>query len=251
MTKSEISAAIITKNSSHTIGKCLESIKLLTDDIVIVLNQEITDDTAAISKKYSNRVFTRKFDNFSGQRNYALSQTKNPWVLSIDADEWLSQDLQSEISALTPAVGVTAYSIPRKNIIFGKVINHTNWDPNGPVRLFAKSGSSWKGQVHEQITTSGSIGSLRSCIFHLNYTTVEEFLSRQDEYSSLEAAQKFASGQQFNLALSLFQPGYEFFRRFVWHAGFLDGWHGLYLSFLMSVYHISVWVKLWQKYHAA
>ncbi len=250
MTKSQLSVAIITKNSSGTIGKCLESIKPLTDDIVITLNEDITDNTAEICKKFPAKIFTRKFDNFSGQRNYVLAQTKNPWVLSIDADEWLSPDLQSEISALTPPAGITAYSIPRKNFIFGKIINHTNWDPNGPVRLFRKSESSWKGQVHEQIETSGTVAILGSPIFHLNYTTVEDFLSRQDEYSTLEASQKFARGQKFNLALSLFQPIYELFRRYVWHAGFLDGWHGLYLSFLMSIYHFSVWVKLWQKYHA-
>jgi hypothetical protein len=126
-----------------------------------------------------------------------------------------------------------AYAIPRQNIIFGQVIQHTNWDPNPIIRLYDKTKSHWQGPVHEQIITQGPVGRLKSPIIHHNYSSVEEFITRMNRYTSLES--------------QITNPFFDFFRRYVWHAGFLDGWHGLFLSYLMMVYHLTTWIKLWEK----
>jgi glycosyltransferase involved in cell wall biosynthesis len=250
VTKSELSVAIIAKNAASSIGRCLESCSAVSEDIVVIIDSSTTDTTASVCRKYKARLYTRKFDNFANQKNYALTHTRNHWVLSLDADEWIDSGLQSELSALVPQHNITAYRLPRKNIIFGKVINHTNWDPHGLVRLFDRRKSDWQGDVHEQIRTKGEISEFFAPIYHENYQTVEEFLTRQDKYSTLEADEKLRLGVRFNLLSALFQPVFEFLRRYLWHAGFLDGWHGFYLSYLMAVYHFSVWVKLWQKSRA-
>jgi glycosyltransferase involved in cell wall biosynthesis len=250
MTKNELSVAIIAKNAASTIDRCLKSCSGISDDLVVVIDTSTSDTTSQVCRNYKARIYTRKFDNFASQKNYALTHTKNEWVLSLDADEWLNKDLQYELSALVPQGHITAYILPRKNIIFGRTINHTNWDPNGLVRLFNKRKSFWQGDVHEHVQTKGEVANLLSPIYHENYKTVDEFLSRQDKYSTLEADQKLHAGAKFNILLALFQPIFEFFRRYLWHAGFLDGLHGLFLSYLMGIYHFSVWVKLWQKSHA-
>jgi glycosyltransferase involved in cell wall biosynthesis len=245
-----ISVVLVVRDGAKTLARCLTSVQPLTSDIVVILDPRTVDATAAVCRQFKARVYTRRFDDFSGQKNYALSQAKNSWVLSLDADEWLSPGLQQELLHLTLLPDVTAYAIPRKNIIFGRIINHTNWDPNGLVRFFDKTRSSWQGQVHEQLVTRGQTAGLISPLMHENYRTVEEFLTRQDAYSTLAAQEKLQSGVRFSLFSALFQPLGEFFRRYIWHAGFLDGWHGLFLSYLMAQYHFSVWVKLWQKSHS-
>jgi hypothetical protein len=153
--------------------------------------------------------------------------------LSLDADEELSPALIEELQK--HKFVNAAYIIPRKNIIFGKVINYTNWDPNGVMRLFQKSQGKFVGNVHEQWQTNGPVGKLISPIIHHNYSSVEDFITRMNAYTTLETKAT--------------NPIYDFLRRFVWHAGFLDSWHGLFLSYLMAIYHLTVYVKLWQKEH--
>lgn len=204
-----ISIAIIATSESIIRNDCLDSAKKVSDDIVIVTNRD------------------HEFVNYSDQKNYAVSKCVNDWVLSLDSDEVLSVELCHEL--LTMNYELDAYVIPRKNIIFGKMINHTNWDPNGVLRLFKKSKGKFVGKVHEQLQTNGRVGKLNNPIIHYNYATVEEFLDKMNRYSTLETVQ--------------INPFYDFFRRYVWHAGFLDGWHGLFLSYLQAIYYLEVWVK--------
>lgn len=242
-----ISVAIIAKDAQKTLPVCLKSVSKLSNDIVVVVDTATSDQTKDVALSYGAKTFPHHFNDFSSQKNFAISKTKNAWVLSLDADEWVSDSLVAEIISLPDNPVSSAFILPRKNFIFGTLINHTNWDPNGLIRLFKKENCVWRGTVHEQLHTSGSVGKLTSPIYHTNYTTVEDFLNRQDKYSTYEASRLFDSGVRFNIVICLIQPIKEFFRRYVWHAGFLDGWHGLYLSYLMSLYHFSVWVKLWQK----
>lgn len=242
-----LSVTVIAKNAAGTISRCLQSAQLVSNDIVVVVDTTSTDDTAEICHKFTSRVYFHEFKNFSDQKNYAAQKTKKDWILSLDADEWLSESLVQEIIKLSQESDFSSFVTPRKNIIFQKTIHHTNWDPNGIVRLYHQKHASWQGAVHEQVVATGSTGSLMSPIMHQNYTSVSQFIQKQDQYSSLAAQKLHSEGVRFNLFRFIFDPLYEFFRRFIWHAGFLDGWHGLFLSFLMGLYREWVWIKLWQK----
>lgn len=210
-----LSTVIIAKDRSVILPQCLKTAHRVSDDVVVITNND------------------HKFINYSQQKNYAVSLAKHDWILSLDADEVLSPNLISEIKKLNLANAEwqmpNAYAIPRRNIIFGKIIRRTNWDPNPIIRLYNRKFGHWAGVVHEQITTSGPLGRLKNPIVHHNYSSVEEFIQKMNHYTSLETTTT--------------NPFCDFLRRYFWHAGFLDGWHGLFLSYLMMIYHTATWVK--------
>jgi glycosyltransferase involved in cell wall biosynthesis len=241
----KVSVTIIARDAQKWLPGCLKSIGGLTDDVVVVVDDRTTDDTARIAGNFKARVFMRNFDNFAGQKNYALSRTGYRWVLSLDADETASETLVRAIASLPETPPFCAYRIPRKNKIWGRYIEHSNWDPDGLIRLFDKTRCRWSGEVHEEIIPDGITGNLYDPIYHDNYRSVAEFLSRQNGYSSLAAKELAKKGVGFSYIQLFWQPEYEFLRRFVIHAGFLDGFHGLFLSYLMAIYRLSLWIKLW------
>lgn len=216
------SVSIIALNAQKTLADCLSSIKDQTDDIVVVIDENTTDETESVAKKFTSKVFRRKFDTFSNQRNFAATKTKHNWVFVLDADEQYQG----------PKIHVanhSAYSFRRTNIMFGKPITHSNSDPNPIVRLYDKTQCHWVGDVHEQLQISGVVKRQSGQIFHTNYQTVEQFLDKANHYSNLES--------------NFTNPIYDFLRRYIWHLGFLDGWHGLFFCYLQAIYHTIVWAK--------
>jgi glycosyltransferase involved in cell wall biosynthesis len=247
------SVNFIVKNGEKTLTSALESVKDLSDDLIIIIDSGSSDTSEEIARKFTPHVFIRKFDDFSSQRNFAISKSRHDWIFSLDADEQLSQGLKSELSKFSQKENPdsSAFYIPRQNIIFGKSIRHTNWDPDGIIRLFDKTKGSWQGQIHESWVTSGRVGKLYSPIIHHNYGSVEEFITRLNTYTTVEAEQLFTHHTSFSFLRMIWDAKYDFLRRYIRHAGFLDGWHGLYLSCLMAFYHLTVHVKLWQKSHSS
>jgi glycosyltransferase involved in cell wall biosynthesis len=239
----EFSINIIVKDQEKFFD-CLESIKDLTDDLVIIVDSHASVDTETIAKKYSNKVFIKTFLDYATQRNFAVTKSVHDWIFTIDADEIVSPELYKYLKNINLSdLNFQAFAIKRLNLIFGKTIKHTNWDPNGIVRLFNKQFGTWVGEIHEVWKTTGSIGRIDFSIIHHNYQTIEEFISKLDLYTSSEANQI----KKFSFINFLWLPKKEFLRRYVIHAGFLDGYHGMFLSFLMWFYQVSVWVKVWQK----
>ena len=207
----DLSVAIIARNKSDISPNCLASAKSVSNDVVIITNAD------------------HKFVNYSDQKNYTASKCKHNWVLFLDDDEELSPELISELKTLDFAF--SAYQIPRLNIIFGKAIHHTNWEPMADTHiwLYDKTRSHWENPVHEEVVTSGSVGRLKNYKIHHSYKTVGEFITKANDYTSRET--------------KLTNPFFDFLRRYIWHLGFLDGWHGLFLSYLMIIYHLVSWVK--------
>ncbi|MBI5358400.1 glycosyltransferase family 2 protein [Candidatus Amesbacteria bacterium] len=208
----KISVTIITRDKNKILPQCLATARQVSDDVVIVTESE------------------HKFVNFADQKNYAASLCKHDWILSLDDDEWLSRELMLEIAEIRNW-NYGGFVIKRRNFIFGKEIEHTNWEPEADkhVWLYNKNAAEWVGDVHEEVIVNGKIWNLKNCKMHKNYTTVEQFMTKLNDYTSHEQRSV--------------NPIYEFLRRYVWHKGFLDGWHGLFLSYLMMIYHVVVWVK--------
>lgn len=234
--KPAISVCIIAKNAAQLLPLCLEGLDRITSDVVLILDPSSTDDTALVAKKLKARVIDRTFDNFAAQKNYAAQKATGDWVLFLDADEQLSTGLIDEIKSLDFSA-FSAFYIPRLNYIFGRPIYHTNWGPSDDTHiwLYDKRSFRWVGVVHEEVRGNGPVGKLQHYKLHHPYTGVSDFMAKMNLYTSLET--KFTN------------PIVDFFRRYVWHRGFVDGWHGLFLSYLMFVYHTVTGVKLWQKKH--
>lgn len=238
----KLSITIITLNEEKHLSKCLESVEGVANEI-IVIDSGSTDKTVEIANKFNATVFTRKFDNYANQKNFATEKASGEWILSIDGDEEISPELTEEIKEAINSSEYDAYSIPRKNIIFGKFIKYTRWQPelDRHIWLWKKEKGKWIGDVHEELEVDGKVGKLRNPKIHHQYETVAEFLTMMDKYSGLESNKKFSMIRLF------WDPIYNFLVRYFYRLGFLDGWRGFVLSYLMTIYHLEVWIKAWEK----
>ena len=248
MSKFKVSVTIITLEEEKDLPRCLESVKSFADEIIVV-DSGSTDKTVDIAKDFGAKVFERKFDNYQNQKNFAAEKTTGDWIFSIDADEEASPELSLEVKKAVESSKFVAYSIPRRNIIFGKFIRHTRWDPelDRHIWLWKKSEGKWEGDVHEEVAAKGPVGKLVYAKVHYQYKTVAEFFDMMNRYSELESKQRVADGQKFSLSRMFFDPFYNFSVRYFYRLGFLDGWRGFVLSYLMAVYHLNVWIKIWRK----
>lgn len=247
--KNNISIVLSIHNGEKYLHACLESIKDLGLEI-IVIDHESTDKTADIAKKFTTKIFYEKNDpqKIDIQKNIGFSKATGEWILSLDADEEVSEDLVKEIHALTDDEEISAYKIPRKNIIFGKEIMHAGWAPDYQIRLFRKEkGKFMSSHVHEALHVEGKIDTLRASLIHHNYDTVSQFLKKMIVYAENEADEKIRNGYVFHWKDALTMPNSEFLSRYFAREGYKDGLHGLVLCLLQAVYHFTIFCYLWEK----
>lgn len=241
----KISASIITLNEEKNLKDCLESLKDLVDEIVLV-DSGSKDRTLEIAKDYKCKIFTRRFDNFANQRNFALSKISSSWVLSVDADERITKSLAEEIKEVVNKDKYTGFLIPRRNYILGAEIKHSWWSPDKHIWLWKKGFGTWVNEVHEEVKIQGEVGELKNPKIHFQDSSISEFIETNNNYSTLAAHQLFKSGRKFSIFNLLTDPILEFFIRFIYKLGFLDGWRGLILAILMAYYKFLVWIKLYK-----
>ncbi|MBI4036755.1 glycosyltransferase family 2 protein [Candidatus Daviesbacteria bacterium] len=241
----KISATIVTLNEEENIGRCLNSIKDLVSEIVVV-DSGSTDKTIEIAKKEGAKIYNHVFTNFADQKNFALSKTSEGWILSLDADEEIPEELAQEIQLAVEGIKYNGYLIPRKNFILGAQIKHSWWSPDAHIWLWRKGMGKWVGKVHEEVVVEGEVGRLKNQKNHYQSSKVEDFIESNNLYSTIMAKQLFEKNKKFSLFNMFFYPSGEFFIRYFYKLGFLDGWRGFALSYLMSVYWVMVWVKLYE-----
>lgn len=247
----KISAVITCFNEEKKIKDCLESVEWV-DEIILVDNSS-KDKTVEIAKKYTKNIFSQENDPESIDllKNFGFSKASGDWILSLDADERVTPELRKEIeSAISnqqPAIN--GYFVPRKNIIFGKWIEHTGWYPDFQLRLFKKGkGKFAKKHVHEMLEINGQTQNLNSNLLHYNYENVQQFLNRHiNIYAPNEAENILQKGYSFNYLDAIRFPFNEFLSRFFKREGYKDGIHGLVLSLLMAFYHLVIFSLIWEK----
>src|SRR5579862_7963340 len=177
---SKVSAVISAFNEEKNIQRCLESLSFASE--IIVVDNSSSDKTAEIAKKYTKKVFTQKNNpsQIDLQKNFGFEKATSEWILSIDADEEISKELAKEIkSTILQKDYINGYWIPRKNIIFGKFIEHSGWFPDPQLRLFKKGTAKFvKAHVHEPVKLSGESAYLKNYIIHHHYENIAEFLNK-------------------------------------------------------------------------
>lgn len=226
-----ISAIIITKNEEQNIRRCLESLRWV--DEIIVIDSGSTDDTVSICKEYTANVFHYDWPGYGPQKNRALAKATKEWVLSIDADEWLSDGLIQEIQQTVKNNPAIAYYIPRKNLFMGKAINYGDWGKDKVLRLFQREqGKFTEDLVHERIITSGNIQLLKNPLFHATYKNLEHAIAKMNLYTSLTAEKKKRRSP--SISKALLSSIWTFSRSYFLRRGFLDGKAGLILSFYLA-----------------
>ena len=247
---SKLSVTIITLNEEKDLPRCLNSLKGVVDEIVVV-DSGSSDKTVDIVKKFGSKIFYRKFDNYAAQKNFAAEKAAGDWILSVDADEVIPPELAKEIKSQISQEhsSFNSYSIPRKNFILGEYIKHTRWQPelDRHIWLWRKGWGKWVGKVHEEIVAKGQVGRLKYAKVHYQYETINQFMCMINNYSNIDASERVKKGSKFSLLRLFFDPIYNFSVRYFYRAGFLDGWRGFILSYLMAVYHLVLLVKVWEE----
>lgn len=242
----KLSVTIIARNEAANISACLESVRF-ADELVLV-DSESTDDTPAIARKLAATVITAPFRGYGQQKNLALDHAHADWVLSVDADERVSERLRNEILAVissgNPADG---YRVARRNYVGDAWIRHGGWYPDYTVRLFRREcGRFTERSVHEAVEINGRLGTLREPLEHRVCRNFDDFARRQERYAELAAAEMSRHGRRANALDVWLRPVYTFLRSYLLRGGFLDGANGWKLACIYARYTYSKYVRLWK-----
>jgi len=243
----KISGCIITYNEEDRIEDALKSLEGVVDEIVVV-DAFSKDRTPSIVQSYGVRFFQREWDGYASQKNFAISQAKYPWILSIDADERLSEKLKEEIIKIKEGEPDSdGFAFKRKTFYLGKWIKHSGWYPDKKIRLFRKNSAYWEGDfVHEKLVFNGKVKNLEGELLHYSYRNLSDHILRIERYSTLSAQKMDKEGEKSSYFKIFFLPLLTFFRDFILKGGFLDGIHGLIISLFSSYYVFLKFAKLYE-----
>ena len=233
----KISAVVITYNEEKNI---LDYIKQLdfVDEIIVVDSYSSDKTIELIQHLPSIKVFYRKFDNFSCQKNYAISLTSNDWILFLDADERIDATFRNEIKELLKELKHDAYFVKRNFFVKDKLIKYCGFQNDYAVRLFNKRKCKYAENkyVHEQIIlkNEGSFGKMKTSIDHFSFMNIELFKQKQRLYSKLKAEELFLKNIKPNFFHFIIKPNFRFFHHYVIKLGFLDGKEGYIISKILK-----------------
>jgi len=274
----QLAVVIITYNEEANIGRTLQSVQPLIADgkgEIIVVDSGSTDRTVEIAKSLGAKVFVEEWKGFAAQKNSAIDKATGGWILSLDADEEVSEDFVRHLSGSArededpfewslldrspvhmndlrgdPGPLPLAFSIPRKNFFLGRWIQHGGFYPDRKVRLFAKGSARFdeSRRVHEDVTTNRSVKPLHvGALIHHSYPTLSDYINHMNHYSSLGAEMVVAKGKvRFSIINIVLRPLFTFIYNYFFRLGFLDGREGLLLHMYHAVYVSWKYAKAWE-----
>jgi len=253
-----LSVAIITLNEEENLSRTLASVRWA--DEIVVVDSGSTDRTVEIARSFGARVIERKWPGFAAQKNFAIQQCQGTWILSLDADEELTQDLQIQIRSLLPTnPPYDAYFLRRRNLFLGKWIKRGGFYPDPKLRLFRRAAASFamppqfeERPVHETISFNGKSDELDADLIHHAYPTLSTYIEHMDRYSSLGAEILVEKGRVSRSLLGflmnmLIIPHTKFVWDYFFRFGFLDGREGLLLHLYHATYTSWKYAKAWEK----
>jgi glycosyltransferase involved in cell wall biosynthesis len=231
-----ISAVIITFNEEKNIGRCLESLKNIADDVVVV-DSFSTDLTERICQNFQVNFIKHAWEGYSGSKNFGNSQAKYDWILSLDADEALSEDLINSILDLKNKEVMLPASFNRLTNYCGTWIRHSGWYPDVKTRIFNRTNASWKGSIHEQLVfkTYAPVFHLKGDCHHYSYYSIEQHKEQALKFSELGAEALFQNGRRSSILKMIYKPIATFLKAYIINFGFLDGPEGF------TIARISAW----------
>jgi glycosyltransferase involved in cell wall biosynthesis len=245
-----LSVAIITKNEAANLPRTLKSVSWANE--IVVVDSGSTDQTVDIASAFGAKVVCEEWHGFGKQKNLAIKHCTGEWILSLDADEEVSEALTLEITQLLEGMPeIDAYFLPRRNFFLGRWIKRGGYYPDPKLRLFRK-GAAWfeERAVHETMQYSGATRTLHGELIHHAYPTLESYIEHMNRYSTLGAERAIAKGKTsrvspaflFNVVVN---PATTFFYNYLLRLGFLDGREGLLLHLYHSAYVSWKYAKAW------
>ena len=243
----KISVVVITKNEEKNISDCLKSAKWA--DEIIVVDDQSQDKTVELARQLTDKVFVRKMDNEGRHRNWAYSQAAGDWILSLDADERVSEELSREIKeVLEKRESYNGYAIPIRTYIGTYWVRYGGWYPAGKLRLFKKGAFRYEeAEVHPRIFLDGNSRLLKGDIIHYGYRNLDHFYASLNAQTTLEAEKWFRENRKIGLLKLFRKMADRFLRRYLFKKGFKDGVMGLIIASADSLYQFLSFVKYWEK----
>ncbi len=244
--RESITVIIPTLNEEECIERCIRS--ALWADCVLVVDSFSTDRTVEIAQSLTPRVLLHKFEGYAAQKNWAIDQCDTDWIMVLDADEVVSEELQQRIlKVLSGAEGHDGYTIKRKSEFLGRMMKHCGWQKDFVLRLW-KRGQGRYGErlVHESVDLEGSLGKIHEPIYHYTYRDLDDCLTKFDKYATLAATQMHRECRRASVSSILLRPIWQFLKMYILQHGFLDGRHGMLLSLLNAHYVFLKYARLWQ-----
>lgn len=254
----KLSAVVLVKNEEKNIIDCLEALYFC--DEIIIIDDYSVDRTPEIIERYSKehdtvKIFKRKLENdFSAQRQFGIEKTTNDWVMFVDSDERITEELATEIKENLSTPDFDGFLIKRIDFMWGKILKHGEVGNIKLLRLFNKNKGNLKGKVHEVWETKSKAGELLNPILHYPHPTISEFLKEINFYSSLRAEELYERHVKSSFVKIILYPKGKFIMNYIFKLGFLDGTAGLVHAFMMSFHSFLVRGKLyllWQKKESA
>lgn len=231
-----VSVVIITFNEAENIGRCIDAAAKVAAEVV-VLDSYSTDATEIIARQKGAHFFQHKFEGHIQQKNKALSFAKYEWVLSLDADEVLSEEAIQQIQQLKDWNKYDAFSFNRLNNYCGQWIKHGGWYPDRKIRLFKKSVGKWGGtNPHDkfELNNRSNVKHIDADILHYSYRTQTEHITQSQKFSAIAAKALYASGIKSVFLKIVFGPPVKFIRDYIFRLGFLDGTNGFSIALISA-----------------
>jgi glycosyltransferase involved in cell wall biosynthesis len=240
----KLSVVVLTKNEEKNIEDCLRSVAGWADEILVV-DDESTDNTVNIAKEYGCRIIEKRMDIEGRHRNFAYSQAKNLWVLSLDADERMTEELKKEIeAAISSQAKYNGFTVPRRNYIGNYWVKYGGWYPSPQLKLFRKDKFRYEEvNVHPRAFMDEPCGHLKSDIIHYSYKNLEDFFSKLNNQTSREAQKWLEQNKPMRLGRFLWRTFDRFIRTYIGRKGYKDGFVGFVVAFNAGLYQLISYLK--------
>jgi glycosyltransferase involved in cell wall biosynthesis len=249
----EISVVIATKNEERNIRDCLESVKWA--DEIIIVDDASRDKTVEICREYTDKIFINDAKgDFHRNKNLGLEKANRDWILSLDADERITEKLSEEIQVAVQDEEKVGYYLNRKNYFLGKWIRGCGWYPDYIIRLFRKGTTRWPLLAEDfhgtpKIKEKRKTGYLKNEFIHYSYFSIGQYIEKFNLYTSALAKQEYHRQAKINLFICfLFKPSLLFFRKYFLMAGYRDGFRGFFISVASALTIFMTFAKLWEMY---
>ena len=224
--RAPLSAVLITHDAASQIEPCLESLKFA--DEILVVDSASSDETRAIAERHGARVIEKEWLGFGRQKQFAADQAKHEWVLSVDADERVSEELAASIRAALENPLTPVHRMARRNRFLGRWLRHGEGYPDWSARLFDRRAARWSDDaVHEKLLFGVTPGTLEGDLLHESAEDLAKYLAKQNRYTSLAARQLHERGARASVLRMLASPLVRFVKFYLLRLGFLDGIPGL------------------------
>ena len=240
---------MISGAEAHRIRRTLDSVSGWVQEIIVVINDDVTDGTDQIALSYGAKVFREPWKGHIAQKNSAADKATQPWILGLDADEVVSPALRSEFAGLLAGNGrdgkAAAYSFPRCAFYCGRWIRHGDWYPDRQTRLWKRGQARWGGiDPHDKLLVDGAVEQLRQELLHYTAETINHQIVKTMKYADDFVRHCAEQNRTVTFIDLLARPVWRFWRAYLFRLGFLDGWQGLAIAWLTAFYTFLRYVRV-------